>query len=375
MKKPCLLTAIVIIFFSFAVSYMNVSAQIKPGTFTIAPHAGWYVFDNDQDISNAPVHGIGMGYNFGAHLGAEGVFDYVYSDYKPNDDDRKIYSYRLDGLYHFMPDGEYVPYVAAGFGAITLDRENNGSNTTGLFNYGAGLKTFITESLTVRGDIRHIIDLANSHNNFAYTIGLTYFFGAKEKKVPPPSAVITEKPVAVAAPVEVPEIPAAAPVPISAALPPQDSDKDGVYDEADKCPDTPLDVLVDDEGCPVTRQDTVSIELKVEFEFDKSKIKTIYNDHLKKVSNFLKQYPDTAAVIEGHTCSIGTEEYNLGLSRRRAEAVVKHLISSGIEPARLKVMAYGESRPIADNKTKVGRKRNRRVTAVISTIVINVIKR
>jgi OOP family OmpA-OmpF porin len=156
---------------------------------------------------------------------------------------------------------------------------------------------------------------------------------------------------------------------------PMDEDKDGVPDYLDKCPDTPEDVLVDDQGCTVTRQDTVSIELKVEFEFDKAKIKNIYNDHLRKVSDFLKQYPDTTAVIEGHTCSMGSEKYNLDLSRRRAESVVKHLIASGVNPSRLKAVPYGESRPIADNKTKQGRKRNRRVTAVISTIVINVIKR
>ena len=353
----------------------NIMAQIKPHTFTIAPHAGWYVFDGDQNISNAPVHGIGFGYNYNSHLGVEGVFDYIYSDAKPSDDDRKVYTYHVDGLYHFMPDREFVPYFAAGIGAVTLDEENNGSSTNGLFNYGAGLKTFITESLTIRGDIRHIIDFDDSNNNFAYTIGLTYFWGAKEKKAPSPAIPVTAE-----APerAEIPAVPAVAetaPAPAIAIPTPKDSDNDGVYDDADKCPDTAQGVLVDDKGCPVTRQDTVSIELKVEFEFDSAKIKTIYNDHLKKVSDFLKQYPETTAVIEGHTCSIGTEKYNLGLSRRRAEKVIQQLIASGVEPSRLKAMAYGETRPIADNKTKQGRKRNRRVNAVISTIVVNVIKR
>lgn len=367
---------ILVILLMLSIPDMNITAQIRSGTFTIAPHAGWYVFDGDQDISNAPVHGIGFGYNFSKNLGTEGVFDYVYSDYNLSDDDRKVYAYHLDGLYHFLPDKEFVPYLAAGIGAITLDEENNGSKTTGLFNYGAGLKTFITDSLTIRGDVRHIIDLADSHNNFAYTIGLTYFFGAKEKTTPPASAVITEKPspAATPAPAEIP-LPKTTPIPVKTAIPPQDSDLDGVYDDVDKCPDTPKDVLVDNQGCPVTRQEPVSIELKVEFEFDKAKIKNIYNDHLRKVSDFLKQYPDTTAVIEGHTCSMGTEKYNLDLSRRRAESVVKHLISSGVGPSRLKAAAYGESRPIADNKTKQGRKRNRRVNAVISTIVINIIKR
>jgi OOP family OmpA-OmpF porin len=374
MNKVKLFTVVAVLLM-LSIPYKNIMAQIKPHTFTIAPHVGWYVFDGDQDISNAPVHGIGFGYNYNSHLGVEGVFDYIYSDAKPSDDDRKVYTYHVDGLYHFMPDREFVPYLAAGIGAVTLDEENNGSDTNGLFNYGAGLKTFITESLTIRGDIRHLIDFNDSNNNFAYTIGLTYFWGAKEKKAPPPaSAVTAEAPERAEIPA-VPAIPESAPAPASATPPAKDSDEDGVYDDMDKCPGTPEGVLVDEQGCEVTRKEKVSIELKVEFEFDSAKIKKIYNDHIKKVSDFLKKYPDTTAEIEGHTCSIGTEKYNLDLSRRRAEKVTQQLIASGVDPSRLKIMAYGESRPIADNKTREGRKRNRRVTAVISTIVINLIKR
>jgi len=89
-----------------------------------------------------------------------------------------------------------------------------------------------------------------------------------------------------------------------------DSDGDGVYDDRDKCPNTPRGIKVDSSGCPVPLTDKVVIDLKVEFDFDKAEIKSVYNDHLQKVANFLSAYPNAEGVIEGHTDSMGTEEYN-----------------------------------------------------------------
>jgi OOP family OmpA-OmpF porin len=96
----------------------------------------------------------------------------------------------------------------------------------------------------------------------------------------------------------------------------------------------------------------------------------VYREHLQKVANFLKTYPDTKAVIEGHTDSIGTDEYNLGLSRRRAASVRRYLVTEyNIPHERLEAEGFGESMPIADNNTDEGRQSNRRVVAVISTII------
>jgi OOP family OmpA-OmpF porin len=401
-KLTVYISVAILLLISFAGT--NLMAQVTPGSFSLSPHIGWYVFDSDQDISNAPVHGIGFGYNYNKNLGVEARFDYVNSDVKPADDDADLYIYRLDGLYHFMADKEYVPYIAAGIGAITVDQDNNGSETNTLFNYGAGLKAFITESLAIRGDVRHIIDVDDSNNNFAYTLGVTYSFGKKGKPVPPPAApkdsdgdgVIDEidrcpdTPLGVVVdkfgcPVDsdgdgVPDFLDKCPdtplgVPVDSDGCPLDSDGDGVYDYIDECPDTPPGLLVDEKGCPVMSKEKVSIELQIEFEFDKAEIKNVYQDHLRKISDFLKANPETKAVIEGHTCSIGTEQYNLKLSQKRADSVIRRLIDEGVESTRLEAKAYGESMPIADNKTAAGRRKNRRVTADISTIVINVIKK
>ena len=96
----------------------------------------------------------------------------------------------------------------------------------------------------------------------------------------------------------------------------------------------------------------------------------IRDDHIAELNravSFLRQYPTTNAVIEGHTDSDGAAAYNQGLSERRAQAVYEYLINeAGIDASRLSWAGFGESQPIADNDTDAGKQRNRRVTAVVS---------
>ena len=152
---------------------------------------------------------------------------------------------------------------------------------------------------------------------------------------------------------------------------PRDSDGDGVYDHIDQCPNTPRGIKVDSVGCPVPIKEKVSITLHVEFEFDKDTVRSEYHNHIMKVANFLKAYPKTNAVLEGHTDNRGTEAYNLKLSKRRAEGVKKYLVDKfGISGSRISTKGFGYSQPVATNKTDEGRQQNRRVVANIITIVI-----
>jgi OmpA-OmpF porin, OOP family len=162
--------------------------------------------------------------------------------------------------------------------------------------------------------------------------------------------------------------PKAAPAP---AVKEADSDGDGVVDSLDKCPNTPKGIKVDKDGCPVPIPEKVSITLLVEFDFDKAAVRPQYHNDIEKVANFLKAYPSTSGVLEGHTDSVGTEEYNMKLSKRRAESVKKYLVEKfGIAADRLSTEAYGESEPVASNDTNAGRQRNRRVvTNIVTTIM------
>ena len=118
----------------------------------------------------------------------------------------------------------------------------------------------------------------------------------------------------------------------------------------------------------------VNIELHVQFDLNKATIKDEFDEDIKKVATFLTKYPETETLIEGHTCNLGSDEHNKALSLRRAESVRKVLIDKySIAKERLKFRGVGEAEPIADNSTEEGRVKNRRVMAVISTIVTDFI--
>jgi OOP family OmpA-OmpF porin len=101
------------------------------------------------------------------------------------------------------------------------------------------------------------------------------------------------------------------------------------------------------------------------FDFDKAKIKPESIPILKVVVDYLKGNPDVDLSIEGHACWIGPDTYNQKLSEKRAESIKKYLISDDIEGNRLMTKGFGEEKPVADNKTREGRRLNRRVEVKI----------
>ena len=101
------------------------------------------------------------------------------------------------------------------------------------------------------------------------------------------------------------------------------------------------------------------------FDFDKATLKRDVEFNLVKIATILNQFAEMGILIEGHTDSIGTDEYNLDLSKRRAQAVYEFLISQDVAEERMSWDGYGENRPVADNGTDEGRQLNRRVDLVI----------
>ncbi len=113
----------------------------------------------------------------------------------------------------------------------------------------------------------------------------------------------------------------------------------------------------------------VSITLEIEFDSGKANIRPQYDEIIKKVADFMNAYPQTKAMIEGHTDNVGKEKFNLRLSTQRAENVRTYLIQKfGIAPERLSAKGFGSSLPVADNTTAEGRQKNRRIEAVIETV-------
>jgi iron complex outermembrane recepter protein len=136
-----------------------------------------------------------------------------------------------------------------------------------------------------------------------------------------------------------------------------DSDGDGVVDSLDKCPDTAKGDRVDANGC------TFKEEIKlpgVVFETNSADLKIESNPILDGAVATLKRYPDIVVEVAGHTDSVGSDAYNLALSKRRAEAVMKYLADNGVTN-KMTARGYGERQPIASNANDAGRAQNRRV--------------
>ncbi len=98
----------------------------------------------------------------------------------------------------------------------------------------------------------------------------------------------------------------------------------------------------------------------VQFDFDKATLRPESTVILDEAAKVLGEQPQAKVLIMGHTCNIGTDEYNLGLSKRRAKSVVDYLSEHGVGSDRMASQGFGESKPIADNSTKAGREENRR---------------
>ena len=103
----------------------------------------------------------------------------------------------------------------------------------------------------------------------------------------------------------------------------------------------------------------------VYFDTNKYNINEKSKQTLDKLAAILKEYPDTNVLVAGHTDNVGKDEYNLGLSQRRAQAVTNYFKSKGLASSRFTTKWYGEKNPIASNDTAEGRAKNRRVNVVI----------
>ncbi|MBP8816110.1 MAG: OmpA family protein [Psychrobacter sp.] len=257
-------------------------------------------------------------------------------------------------------DNAFKPYVLVGAGQSKIEVEDAAGNfVTGskdtIGNLGLGAMYRINDALSLRGEARAIHNFDESWWEGMALAGLEVVLGghlAPTVAVPP-----MQEPLVDTAPVVV----------VESDL---DSDGDGVPDSIDACPGTPMNVVVDERGCPVQVdiEDTLKMELRVFFDNDKSTIKNQYKPEIAKVAEKMREYPNSVASIEGHASKTGpSAAYNQRLSEARAVAVKSMLTNEfGIAPNRLSTVGYGYDRPIADNNTEEGRAMNRRVFAIIT---------
>ena len=136
-----------------------------------------------------------------------------------------------------------------------------------------------------------------------------------------------------------------------------DGDGDGIVDSVDKCPDTPKGERVDNTGCPFKKELLLQ---GVKFDTNSADLLPESIPVLNNAIATLKRYPEVNVEVAGHTDSRGSDAFNLNLSARRAESVLKFLQDGGVSNA-MTSRGYGERQPLASNNTDDGRQQNRRV--------------
>ena len=266
-------------------------------------------------------------------------------------------------------DGAFKPYVLVGAGRSKIKIENQeayGTTKAGtevlettdtIGNLGLGAMYRINDALSLRGEARAIHNFDQNWWEGMALAGLEVVLGghlAPTVAVPPMvEPVVDTAPIVIIDPVQ-----------------DVDSDGDGVFDSIDECPGTPMNVVVDERGCPIPVDitDELKMELRVFFDNDKSAIKNQYKPEIAKVAEKMREYPNSIARVEGHASKTGpSARYNQRLSEARAVAVKSMLTNEfGIAPNRLSTVGYGYDQPIADNNTEEGRAMNRRVYAIIT---------
>ena len=143
-----------------------------------------------------------------------------------------------------------------------------------------------------------------------------------------------------------------------------DNDLDGIQDDADKCPNESetYNGYLDEDGCPDERPIEEKFILQgCNFETGSAAITPDSYGLLDKVVKSLKAYPEVRVEIAGHTDDVGKDDFNLGLSQRRAESVKQYLVNAGVSADRVVARGYGETSPISTNGTPAGRAENRRI--------------
>jgi len=212
-----------------------------------------------------------------------------------------------------------VTYVTTGLVTV-LDLTPSERDTS--YKFGFGLQYDFTDAFGVRAEAeRYRINDAVGNNGDIdlFSLGLVYRFGG-QTAAPERIATVTERP-------------------------------------------APVRVIV-----PVaTRTEQYCSILDLQFEINQNTVQREYEEKIDQVGIFMNKYPDTTAVIEGHSDEVGTSADNMLLSQRRAEGVVTYLVDRrGIDRSRLRAVGYGETRPLASNNTEVGKRLNRRINAVIA---------
>jgi len=373
-----------------------VLAENQAGAFTLDPFTGFYTFDSAQELDARSYYGLRAGYNLTKNLGLEAMFGYVPTEtnsYAFADRDVSVYRYGLDALYYFNPDSNVVLFVEAGIGATQTDNPSGmGDHSRGLFDYGVGLKYFISDTVALRGDVKQAMfsEGGDNRTNTEYTVGLTFLLGAEKKAVAKTGDTTAPEVVCTSPDSGVTGV--AIDRNITATFS-EEMDRSTITTSTFtvKHGTTPVNGKVTFAGTTATFNPSSGLEkgatytatvvagvkdlagnalansyvwsfttvsapkivssvlITLEdshFDFDSAALTESGKTILNYNARILKENPKMKIRIAGYASASGTTEYNQKLSERRASAVKNYLVKEGgIAQDRLAVIGYGETRP------------------------------
>jgi len=318
------------------------------GLFADYYWANWNNIEDKPEVSLGESLGLGLelGYRFDQQWAAR--LEVAAHDFgiKGTDQEKSATRFGIDALYH-LDDSPF--YGFAGVKKMDVYEDFN------MVNLGAGARHYFNDDWAVSAEATWYEGLNRDYTDFAWKLGVNYFFGetaksttAAAKKVAPAQVAQTESK-------------------------PLDSDNDGVYDVADNCANSNVSYAVDLNGCTVTQVREASLELLVNFPHDNSSVNAQYYNEITKVAEFLAKHSSNTVTLEGHTSARGAEAYNQKLSERRAKAVKAVLVNKhNIDAARIEVVGLGETQLLNTANTVKADADNRRVVAVKFIETVNV---
>ena len=306
---------------------------------------------SDADPEAYSDHGSGfggeLGYRYSPEL--EIRFSYTHMNWvmdEPSFIDPGDKSIAFDFLY--FPTAKNAYFVG---GVNHLDIVENEPSV----DFGGGYRHYMSNNLAIYLEGKGHYQPEDEYLDYSGRLGLIYFYG--ETLLPSPVAPAKAKQ-------EVKQV---------VRL---DSDKDGVFDEFDKCSNTPMSDKVDAKGCTIFTEETSTMSLLVNFDNNKSVIRPEYMDEVKQAADFLNKYPHVSLTIEGHTSKQGAAAYNKKLSQERADAIVEMLVDTyKIDASRLSAVGYGEERLLTDGNSKAAHAKNRRIEAKVEVTTKKAVKK
>src|SRR5512133_130676 len=328
--------------FLLAGAAITLSAQ--EGKAWVMGHVGQTMFEKDKnfgfpfELKDQIHYGLGVGHWYTDRWGVD--LRALHQDLKADKivgapTGSETHLLLSDLLYFLSVADNYFPYLASGIGGTNVNKNYSPSDkTTTRFNYhgGIGVMGELAEHFMMDLNAKAVsVELPKSRIEYLVTLGLGYTWGGGRKAAPAPPPPPPPPP---------PVAPPPPPPPPPAPEPPREVVK--------PVPPPPAKIVLD--------------EAVLHFANGKANLGPEGTAAIQKVADSLKAYPGEYSLeVSGHTSSTGSKAVNKALAKRRADAVAKVLVDSGIPAAKVTTVGAGPDKPIADNKTKEGQAKNRRV--------------